>query len=197
MRLQLQIFTVQIWYYCCFSFALNKMLKWTKQPASYMQCDICFYTVQLCFYNYTVLGVGLVCGVWDRGSKCVCHAKSVRVGNPAHNKDHNCHDTDSFTLLLFLHLPLSQGPCPGVPSLPPSCRCPCWATHAWIQCAPLCSLKASITVHTQSAQNTDMFLPPFRSLSPSLSFIFFPSLPFFIPSSIFLKKELWKLVELQ
>lgn len=61
-----------------------------------------------------------------------------------------------------LLLPSFPGRCPGVPSLPPSlppsCCCPCWATHAWIQCAPLCSLKASITAHTQSAPNTDIFL---------------------------------------
>lgn len=38
--------------------------------------------------------------MWDRALKCASHATSVRVGNPVYNKDHNCHDTDLFTLLL-------------------------------------------------------------------------------------------------
>lgn len=62
-------------------------------------------------------------------------AKSVRVGNLVQNKDHNCHDSDSFSLLLAPRSPSLSAPCPGMPSLPPSCCCPCWATHTRIQCA--------------------------------------------------------------
>lgn len=93
--------------------------------------------------------------------------------------------TDSFTLLLSLLLHLSLGPCAGMGSLPPSC--PCWATHAWIQCAHCAPVRRAL-LFTRNRHWTPMFL----LLSP------FHVSPSFIPSLFFcFKTQLGKRVNLQ
>lgn len=84
---------------------------------------------------------------------CVCqsHQKWKMWKPETRKKDHTC------AALFGTSSPLSSSSlvlaCP--PSLPPSRCCPLWGTRAWIQCAPLCSVKTSMTVHTQSALDTD------------------------------------------
>lgn len=117
-------------------------------PTGYMM------SITFCFYNYT----SLCTGHQECRREIMYVTPEVRelATQDIHNKDHNCRDTHPFTPSSLLASPPALVlVCP--PFLPPSGCCPLWATHAWIQCAPLCSVKASITVHTQSVPNADMW----------------------------------------
>lgn len=99
--------------------------------------------------------------------KCVSHVKSVRAGILPYNRDHSCHDTDSFTLLLFspsLSRPLVLV-CP--PSLPPCHAMSMLSGSCMDTMSSTVLMKASITVHTQSALNIDISsLSSFSTFSP-------------------------------
>lgn len=137
--------------------------------------------------------------VWDRAKKCVSHAKSVRVGSPVHNKDHNsCHDTDSFTLLLS-SLPLSPSLSLSLSALvlvcPPSLR------HAAVPVERLmhgynvlhCALWRLALLFTRNLRRAPIcFSPSLSRFHFFLSSIFYP---FFIILTPFFKTELGKLVD--
>lgn len=81
MRLELGIFTVHIWYSCCFSFGL------------------CYHNKATCEPHHVKYAFSLVLdlSVWE---SVHLTPKAWELATPARNKDHDCHVTGSFNLLL-------------------------------------------------------------------------------------------------